>query len=164
MLQRRVVDIVFALAAAYGISITSVTRGIYSCKQLSGDYFIHLPNLPSAPPSSILPSGVLTALNLSGGGGTILSRAEPSLYFLLALEKKATICLCISDKHFIFSPPHIHLSIHSFIVWCPCVCQSFALWAPLHTCDILPVQFDRVTVLSHVHVATCVLRHTHVRH
>lgn len=32
--------------------------------------------------------------------------------------------------------------------------------APLHTCDVLPVQFDRVTVLSHIHVATCVRVHS----
>lgn len=50
---------------------------------------------------------------------------------------KAAICFCISDKHLSICP-YIHCSV-------PCVCLSFASWAPLHTCSILTVQMLSVT-------------------
>lgn len=51
--------------------------------------------------------------------------------------------------------PSTYPSVHTSIVLCPLVCLSFALWASLHTCTILPVQFDWVTMLSHIHAALC---------
>lgn len=123
------------------VSIPSATRGSFSCKQLSGDYFIHLPNLASAPPPSIPPSGAQTALNLSGEGEDLHIPSWAIALLPHSLGIKATICLCKTLYLF----PSTHPSVHTFIVWRPHACLSFALWAPPYTCDILTVQLHPVT-------------------
>lgn len=51
--------------------------------------------------------------------------------------------------------PSTYPSVHTSTVLCPRVCLSIASWASLHTCAILPVQFDQVTVLNCIHAALC---------
>lgn len=81
--------------------------------QLSGDYFIHLPNLASAPPPPPSINPALRCPNSSQHVRGILYVPSWAITLLpRCLGIKATICFCISDKHFIFSPPLIHLSIH----------------------------------------------------
>lgn len=92
------------------------------------------------------------------------------------LRIKAAICFCISDKHFIFPPPLIHLSLHPlFCAMCVSViCLVGPVWYMCHPNLAIPLCHTRLydsgglgeSTKSYPQsfVFTCTLRQIHVRH
>lgn len=87
-------------------SISGAAAGIHSFKQPSGDYFRHLPNLASAPPTSILASGVAPCLTPSHHLAPFLS---------LGIKKPLFVSGPLTNAPSSSSPsihPSIYLSVH----------------------------------------------------
>lgn len=102
-------------AAAPCDSISGAAEGIHSFKQPSGDYFRHLPNLASAPPTSILASGVAPCLALS-------HHSAPSLS--LGIKKPLFVSGPLTNAPS-SSPPSIHPSVYPYVG--PLICLPACL-------------------------------------